>query len=76
MDIARGLGSKIVAEGIETRTELITVLSLGVDLVQGFFIARPQFEGFAEIAPEAWEILRTHRERRSAQDAASDVSSV
>lgn len=65
VNIAHGLGSRLVAEGIETRTELLTVLSLGVDLVQGFFIARPQFEGFAEISPEAWEILRTHNELRS-----------
>lgn len=69
--IARGLGSRLVAEGIETRTELLTVLSLGVELVQGFFIARPQFEGFADIAPEAWEILRTHEQTRRGPNALS-----
>ena len=71
--IAHSLGSRLVAEGIETRTELLTVLSLGVDLVQGFFIARPQFEGFAEISPEAWEILRTHQSTRLGFDAPSGV---
>lgn len=60
LQISKALGSRLIAEGIETRSELITVLSLGIDLVQGFFIARPQFEGFAAISPDAWEILRLH----------------
>ncbi len=31
----------IVAEGIETRAELDTLLGLGVRFGQGFFLARP-----------------------------------
>lgn len=38
------LGIGVVAEGIETRTELDAVRSLGVDLVQGYLLARPAFE--------------------------------
>lgn len=38
------LGVRVIAEGIETRAELDAVRSLGVDLVQGFFLARPAFE--------------------------------
>lgn len=34
-------GMKVVAEGLETPEEIETVLSLGVDLLQGFFLARP-----------------------------------
>lgn len=33
-----------IAEGIETREEMETVLELGVDLLQGFYIAMPDFE--------------------------------
>lgn len=60
VQISHDLGARLVAEGIETRGELITVLSMGVELVQGFFIARPQFRGVAQISDEASEILQSH----------------
>ena len=41
---AHQLGMKVVAEGLETADEVRTVLSLGVDLLQGFFLAMPQVE--------------------------------
>lgn len=37
-------GMKVVAEGLETADEVRTVLSLGIDLLQGFFLAMPQVE--------------------------------
>ena len=37
-------GMKVVAEGLETADEVRTVLSLGVDFLQGFFLAMPQVE--------------------------------
>ena len=37
-------GMKVVPEGLETADEVRTVLSLGVDLLQGFFLAMPQVE--------------------------------
>ena len=37
-------GMKVVAEGLETADEVRTVLSLGVDLLQGFFLAMPHVE--------------------------------
>ncbi len=44
------LGIRVVAEGIETRAELDAVRSIGIDLVQGFLLARPAFEALPEIA--------------------------
>lgn len=41
VDYAHKRGMKIIAEGIETVAELNTVLSLDVDLLQGFLLARP-----------------------------------
>lgn len=38
------LGVTVIAEGIETRGELDAVRSLGIDLVQGYLLARPAFE--------------------------------
>ena len=41
IQFASGLGSVVVAEGIETAEELASVVGLGVSLGQGYFIARP-----------------------------------
>lgn len=41
LDIGRKVGSKIIAEGIETQEELDTVRGLGVDYGQGYRLARP-----------------------------------
>ncbi|WAM28870.1 EAL domain-containing protein [Myxococcus sp. NMCA1] len=42
LEIARTLGIRTVAEGIETHEELRWVRAHGVDFVQGYLIARPQ----------------------------------
>ena len=41
---ARKAGVAILAEGIETEQELETVISRGVDYIQGYYIAHPSFE--------------------------------
>ena len=53
---AHGRDMKVVAEGIETAEELQKVLELGVDLFQGYFLARPAAIPGA-IAPQAEEII-------------------
>ncbi|HDZ9226581.1 TPA: EAL domain-containing protein [Vibrio cholerae] len=40
-DLAHTLGVKVVAEGVETEHEVYVLKSLGVDLLQGFFFAKP-----------------------------------
>lgn len=50
LDMARKLGIKAVAEGVETRDDLDLLRRLGCDLVQGYFFARPMAGG----AFEAW----------------------
>ncbi len=41
-----------LAEGVETTEEIETVINLGVDLIQGYYTARPSEKIIAEIAPE------------------------
>ena len=41
VNMAHVLGIRVIAEGIETEAEFITCRESGVDLVQGWFIARP-----------------------------------
>jgi len=42
VNLSRRIGALVVAEGIETDAEAIVALELGVDLLQGFFLSRPQ----------------------------------
>ena len=56
VDLARRLGISSVAEGVEDETDLTLCRSLGVDLIQGFYIARPMF---SEAVVE-WAVARGH----------------
>ena len=42
IDFASMNGIKVLAEGVETAAELRTVIEFGVDLVQGFYLGRPE----------------------------------
>ncbi|MDP6573838.1 MAG: EAL domain-containing response regulator [Rhodospirillales bacterium] len=55
IDLAQRLGMKIVVEGVETRADWDLVKSLGCDLAQGYFIARPMPGDELEAWLEAWE---------------------
>ena len=48
---------QIIAEGVETAAEMRTVIDLGADLLQGYFLARPAAVPDPS-APEAAEIIR------------------
>jgi diguanylate cyclase (GGDEF)-like protein len=41
LDIANRMGNKVIAEGIETEAELNTLIAMGIENVQGYFLARP-----------------------------------
>ncbi|TMQ10045.1 MAG: EAL domain-containing protein [Deltaproteobacteria bacterium] len=42
--LCRELGSRVIAEGVETHAELVAVRDVGIDLIQGFLLARPTRE--------------------------------
>lgn len=42
MDLARNLGLKVIAEGVETQEQYQLFKSLGCDQVQGYYIGKPQ----------------------------------
>ncbi|MCY1380215.1 Cyclic di-GMP phosphodiesterase CdpA [compost metagenome] len=41
IEFARQTQSRVVAEGVETASELAALQALGVDDVQGYYLARP-----------------------------------
>lgn len=47
--LCRELGSRVIAEGVETEAERATVVGAGVELVQGYLFAKPT-RGFATLA--------------------------
>lgn len=61
---SKRIGCRIIAEGVETAEEMRTVVQLGVDYVQGFFVARPTFER-ESINPAVMEILDPKRRLKS-----------
>lgn len=61
---SKRIGCRIIAEGVETAEEMRTVVQLGVDYVQGFFVAKPTFER-KSINPAVMEILDPVRRLKS-----------
>lgn len=57
ISFARENDMMILAEGVETESELKTVIRLGVDLIQGFFTAKPSFEILDEISNDIKKII-------------------
>ncbi len=44
VNVCRELNIQVIAEGVETETELRTLREIGVSLFQGYYLARPAFE--------------------------------
>lgn len=58
-----------LAEGVETSEELRTVIRLGVDLIQGYYTARPSADIIDAIPYEIRQEIRLYRqERQSGKD--------
>ncbi len=49
MQVCNDLEIKVIAEGVETYEELMTLQSFGVELFQGYYFAKPKFQGLAQI---------------------------
>ncbi|NLH79499.1 MAG: EAL domain-containing protein [Phyllobacteriaceae bacterium] len=67
VEIAHLRGATVVAEGIETRDDLVRLRDLGVDRVQGYYFARPlPVDVLAD-----W--ILTHRARTASAASAADA---
>lgn len=53
LDMLHDLKIAVVGEGVETAEELAMLEGMGVSLVQGYYIARPKFEGLSPVGPLA-----------------------
>ena len=78
VNLAAAMNSKIIAEGVETVDELLTVMKLGVGYAQGYLFARPASPP-TPIAPEALEAIRHFRKKeagRKARDVGTSLGRV
>lgn len=53
MRLCRELGTRVIAEGVETREEYLALRDLGVELFQGYYFARPAFRALAGLPAAA-----------------------
>lgn len=65
IQFASKYGIKVLAEGVETKEELETLLELGIDLLQGFCLARPNAEIVPEIDADMRDFIIGENIRRS-----------
>lgn len=59
--LCKELDIKIIAEGIETNEECLTLMDHGVNLFQGFLFAKPGFETLPLIPDHLWDFLKDRR---------------
>lgn len=62
MDMARTANTRVVAEGVETESDLLLLRQLGVHCAQGYVIARPVAAPRASLRPDIVRLLR-HTDR-------------
>jgi EAL domain-containing protein (putative c-di-GMP-specific phosphodiesterase class I)/GGDEF domain-containing protein len=65
MDMARTAGCNVVAEGVETESDLLVLRQLGVHHAQGYIIARPVAAPRTSIKPELARLLTPSSASRS-----------
>ena len=59
--ICKELEIKVIAEGIETIEECLTLIDEGVTLFQGFLFARPSFEALPKVSQDVWPLVKNRR---------------
>ncbi|HEY7377237.1 MAG TPA: EAL domain-containing protein, partial [Steroidobacteraceae bacterium] len=64
VEMSRAIGSRVIAEGVETAEECSELLDIGVDYLQGYFFGRPQAE------PRVSDHALAHLEGRGDTEAA------
>jgi EAL domain-containing protein (putative c-di-GMP-specific phosphodiesterase class I) len=56
LGVCAELNIKVIAEGVETAQELITLKSMGITLFQGYYFARPSFQSVADVDPALFNV--------------------
>jgi EAL domain-containing protein (putative c-di-GMP-specific phosphodiesterase class I)/DNA-binding LacI/PurR family transcriptional regulator/GGDEF domain-containing protein len=68
IDFAHQNGIKALAEGVETLEELRTVISFGIDLIQGFYTGRPADRPLQELPENIRRVIAEENVRLASYD--------
>lgn len=60
-ELARSIGAIVIAEGVERNEDLAALAMIGIELVQGFLLAKPSFD-MASVVAEAESSVAVRRE--------------
>ena len=77
VDLAGKINAKTIAEGIETAEEYDTCRNLGIDLIQGFYVAHPRerlIDADAEVTRSVGAIVKRYAPDRSEQPRRTESS--
>ena len=75
VDFCHANNIKALAEGVETAQELETVIRLGADLIQGYYVARPSADIISSVDSNIkMEIARYHREKEDGLNESSYIA--
>lgn len=61
VELSKGLGCEIIAEGIETLEELEVIHDIGVSHCQGFYLARPEADPITQISENSFLKSKIHQ---------------
>jgi len=71
VNIAHTLGIRVIAEGVETEAEFLSCREFGVDMVQGYYIARPSVN--ADDQRSSFPHLRDHSRSRASSSSLDEL---
>ena len=61
ISICKELGIKVIAEGIETVEECLTLADEGVTLFQGYLFSHPKLESLPTVSEDIWPLVQIRR---------------
>ena len=67
VELAREKKILVLAEGVETEEEMRTLISCDIDLLQGYYLARPTFEPQPLALELSWKIRRMSESERASR---------
>ena len=72
VDFCKNANVKLIAEGIETEEELVTLIKLNVDFGQGYFLGIPK-NSFMDISPEKRKVIVKYFTKKYVDNVRSSV---
>lgn len=60
--IAENANTRVIAEGVETRAEMVVLKSLGIHYCQGYYVARPTATPSSTLPPEVMDTIHEQQD--------------